>query len=105
MWKAIRRGPLLYPAPQVTATSAPVAAAAAAITSPALAPAATPPAPEGLTGDQRDRLAWALHHRWHGDHRQGDEAARLRCARLSGAYDDVAAIEPIILTLLNGARP
>lgn len=64
------------------------------------APATTPTGATGLTQHQRDTLAVALHRRWHGEHVTTTEA---RCAELSGAYDDVAAIEPILLGWIRGA--
>lgn len=66
------------------------------------------PAADWVTrGDQRlddsavERLALALHERRHGSHQS--ERGEAACARLSGAYDDVYAIEPVILELMRGA--
>lgn len=58
-------------------------------------------------GEQRlddstvDRLALALHDRWCGD--ATPEKGKKECARLSGAYDDVYVLEPLIVELLRGA--
>jgi hypothetical protein len=67
-----------------------------------------PPAPAWVErGDQRlddatvERLALALHERRHGNH-VGDQG-KAACARLSGAFDDVYAIEPLIVALVGGA--
>ena len=65
---------------------------------------------DGLGEQVRNELAIALHHRWHGDRSETEpgkaltEADRIECARLSGAFDDVASIEPIIIRLLNDGR-
>ena len=59
-----------------------------------------PASVEGLADSVREALALALHERWHRPQHEGD---RVACARLSGAFDDVAAIEPVILALLRGA--
>ena len=48
-----------------------------------------------------ERLALALHERRHGDH--VPEHGKAACARLSGAFDDVYAIEPLIVALIRGA--
>jgi hypothetical protein len=73
----------------------------------ALAPVAPLPSGEWVPrGDQRlddstvESLALALHDRRHGDHvpERGKAAA---CARLSGAYDDVYALEPLIVALVE----
>lgn len=66
-------------------------------------PAFVPPAADGgLSDRQRERLAIALHERYHGVH--VPERGLAECARLSGAYDDVAAIEPIIVGWIRGGR-
>ena len=69
----------------------------------AFRPDTTPPEPVPLVprGVRRlpeatvDRLAIALHDRWHGDHTP--ERGKSECARLAGAYDDVFVLEPLIL--------
>lgn len=53
--------------------------------------------PGGLDQHQVDSLAWALHERWHGTRLVECERGKAACAEASGAYDDVAAIEPILL--------
>lgn len=54
----------------------------------------------GLADEQVEVLALALHRRWHGDHRLG--VSEVACARISGAFDDVAAIQPLIVGLIRG---
>lgn len=49
-----------------------------------------------------ERLALALHERRHGNHTP--ERGNAACARASGAFDDVYAIEPLIVALIGGGR-
>ena len=58
-----------------------------------------PASVEGLPDSVRERLALALHERWH----RSSEGDAVACARLSGAFDDVAVLEPLILDLMRGA--
>ena len=64
-------------------------------------PAPTPAGATGLTQHQRDCLAVALHTRWHGDHTP-IRGSKADCAALAGAYDDVAAIESLIVAWIRG---
>lgn len=80
---------------------------AEAIVSPEPRVAPNPPAEWVRRGDDRldesavDRLALALHDRYHGEHTP--ERGKAECARLSGAYDDVYVLEPLILDLIRAA--
>lgn len=67
----------------------------------------TPPPGQYVTrGDQRlddatvERLAVALHERYHGEHPHPG-VTEAECARLAGAYDDVYVLEPLIVDLLK----
>lgn len=64
-----------------------------------------PPVPAGATGltqHQRDCLAVALHDRWHGDHAPIKGRTKADCAAAAGAYDDVAAIESLVVEWIRG---
>ena len=71
-----------------------------------------PPAPTGVVADlaetglgsaRREQLAIALHERWHGAHTP--DHGKAECARRAGCFEDVAAIEALILSYILAGRP
>lgn len=55
-----------------------------------------------LSDARRELLALALHERWHGH--SLDRWPSVGCAEKAGAYEDVAAIEPLIVRWLAEAE-
>ena len=89
-WPNVASRGLTYPTPSAESAPGP----SQPVSEPAISA-------EGLTDTARDRLAVALHTRWHGD--CTGPGGKVECARRAGAYDDVAVLEPLILDLIRGA--